>query len=241
MNRYEPRSYQTLSGDFVAIMDRDDNGTYITYASHRQEIEYLQARLRALESKQKDSISISSIISEHVEDALRKSIGETVHQVVGDMLKAGLNKYNGDPCHNTVDSILGELPVGPGKTVKADFTVADELTKNSKFTFGYGNRHDWAVGECESARDRKVAVCYYVVGNGFIKGGEYEYEVDECETDSKPRLIHIVQDAFVSDLKGDDRWRALKVGNVMNANGELVDAYATLNINGEVVAQFYIK
>lgn len=121
MNRYEPRSYQTLSGDFAAVMDRDDNGTYITYASHRQEIESLQARLKALESKQKDSISISSIIAEHVEDALRKSIGEAVHQVIGDMLKAGLNKYNGDPCHSTVDSILDELAVGPGKTVNVPY------------------------------------------------------------------------------------------------------------------------
>lgn len=241
MNRYEPRRHQSINGVFAIVMDSDDNGTYITYESHRHEIECLQARLKALESNQKDSISISAIIAEHVEDALRKSIGETVHHVVGDMLKAGLNKYNGDPCHNTVDSILGELPVGPGKTVKADFTVADELTKNSKFTFGYGNRHDWSVGECESARDRKVAVCFYVGGNGFIKGGEYEYEVDECETGPKPSVIHITQDAFLSGLKGDYRWRALKVGNVINANGELVDAYAALNIYDGVVAQFYIK
>lgn len=212
MNRYEPRSYQTLSGDFAAIMDRDDNGTYITYASHRQEIEYLQARLRALESKQKDSISISSIISEHVDDALRKSIGETVHQVVGDMLKAGINKYNGDPCHSTVDSILDELAVGPGKAVNA-----------------------------ESSRNRNVAVCYYVNGNEFINGCEYEYEVDECEPGCEPRLIHIAQDAFVSDLQGDYRWRALMVGNVINENGKLVDAYAIVNRDGGVVAQFYIK
>lgn len=207
MNRYEPHSYQTLSGDFVAVMDRDDNGTYITYSSHIHEIESLQARLRALESKQKDSISISSIIAEHVEDALRKSIGEAVHEVLGDMLKAGLNKYNGDPCHNTVDSILDELPVGPGKTVKA-----------------------------ESSRNRNVAVCYYAGGNEFINGCEYEYEVDDCEVDSKPRIIHIVQDAFVSDLKGNYRWWALKVDNV-----KLVDAYEILNPGGSVVAKFYIK
>ena len=124
MNRYTPRSYMTLNGT-AAIMDRDDNGSYITYASHRQEIESLQARLKALESKQKDSISISSIIAEHVEDELRKSIGEAVHQVLGDMTKAGLNKYNGDPCHSTVDSILAELPAGHGKTVKVDCFVAD--------------------------------------------------------------------------------------------------------------------
>lgn len=125
MNRYTPCSYQALSGDFVAIMDRDDNGAYIAYASHIQEIESLQARLKALESKQKDSFSISSIISGHVEDALRKSIGEAVHQVVSDIINGGLNKYNGDPCHSTVDSILDELAVGRGKTVKVDCFVAD--------------------------------------------------------------------------------------------------------------------
>lgn len=213
MNRYEPRSYQTKPGVFATLMGRDASGTYITYESHMREIESLQARLKALESKQKDWISISSIIAEHVEDALRKSIGEAVHQVVGDMLKAGINKYNGDPCHSTVDSILDELAVGPGKAVNA-----------------------------ESSRNRNVAVCYYVGGNEFINGCEYEYEVDECEPGCAPRIIHIVQDAFVSDLKCEDRWRALKVGNVMNATkGKLGDAYAIVNPDGGVVAQFYIK
>lgn len=265
MNRYEPRIYQTLSGDFSAVMKRHYNGTYITYESHKQEIESLQSRLKALESKKKDSISISSIIAGHVEDALRKSIGEAVHQVVSDIIKGGLNKYNGDPCHSTVDAFVNELAAGPGKTVVDDGAKFDYLTKDAKFTFGsnfgegkaltmstakmeprsggygYSNRHVWAVGECESARDRKVAVCYYVGGNGFVNGGEYEYEEGECETGSKPRVIHITQDDFASGLKGDYRWRAVKVGNVINANGELVDAYATLNINGGVVAQFYIK
>ena len=93
-----------------------------------------------------------------------------------------------------------------------------------------------------SAHDRKVAVCYHSGGNGFINGCEYEYEVDECDTDSKPRVIHIVQDAFVSDLQGGHRWRALKVGSVMNANdGKLGEAYAIANPDGGVVAQFYIK
>jgi hypothetical protein len=119
MNRYEPRSYQTNTGVFATVMERATCGRYITYESHMQEIESLHERLKALESKPKDSISISSIIAGHVEDALRKSIGETVHQVIGDMLKAGLDKYNGDPCHSTVDSILDELDVSAGKTVKA--------------------------------------------------------------------------------------------------------------------------
>lgn len=246
MDRYAPRSHQTLSGDFAAVMNSDDNGKYITYESHKQEIEHLQERLKALESKQKDSISIYAIIAEHVEDALRKSIGEAVHHVVSDIIKGGLNKYNGDPCHSAVDSILDDLAVGPGKTVKSDHPVADELMKGGKtFTFGTnfgeGKALTMSVGECESENDRKVAVCYYVVGNGFIKGGEYEYEVDECETGSKPSVIRITQDAFISGLKGDYRWRALKVGNVINANGELVDAYAAINIYDGLVAQFYIK
>lgn len=122
MNRYEPRSYQTLSGDFVAVMDRDDNGTYITYSSHRQEIEYLQSRLKALESKQKDSIN--TIISGYIEDAIRKSLGEVIHKAIDEMMDSK-PKYNGDPCHGTVDSILDELAVGPGKTVKVDCFVAD--------------------------------------------------------------------------------------------------------------------
>lgn len=34
-------------------------------------------------------------------------------------------KYNGDPCHNTMDSILAELPVGHGKTVESDYPAVD--------------------------------------------------------------------------------------------------------------------
>lgn len=242
MNRYTPRSYTTLNGT-VDIMERDDSGAYVTYGSHKNEIESLQARLKDLESKQKDAIN--TIISGYVEDAIRKSIGEVINKVIDGMMDSK-PKYNGDPCHSAVDSILDDLDVGPGKTVKSDHPVADELMKGGKtFTFGTnfgeGKALTMSVGECESENDRKVAVCYYVGGNGFIKGGEYEYEVDECETGSKPSVIRITQDAFISGLKGDHRWRAMKVGNVINANGELVDAYATLNINGGVVAQFYIK
>ena len=118
MKRYTPGTYKMLDGASVSVMCSDEDGEYITYASHKQEVESLQERLKALESKQKDSISISisSIIADHVEDALRKSIGETVHKVFGDVLESGLDKYNGDPCHSTVDSILDELALDRGKT-----------------------------------------------------------------------------------------------------------------------------
>ena len=155
------------------------------------------------------------------------------------------NKYNGDPCHNTVDSILAELPVGQGKTFKADFTVADELTKNSKFTFGSnfgeGKALTMPVDEQESEHGRKVAVCYYVAGNMFTNGGEYEYEVDDCSTVCDPRVIYIAQDAFVSDLEGDDRWEAVRFGSLSIDERDLVAAYAIVKPGGGVVAQFYIK
>lgn len=254
MNRYEPRGYQAKPGVFAAVMEHDTNGRYITYESHKREIESLQARLDALQSKPKDSISISTIIAEHVEDALREAVRETVEE----MFKSEF-KYNGDPCHRTTDSIINELATGPGKTVKADFSVYDEskkqkqdftkankLTGRAGFTFGNSlvggsviaqNLMEFDVAECKSALERKVAVCYYVAGNAFIKGYEYEYEVDELGE----RIIHIVQDAFVSDLKGECRWDARKVGNFKDANGKLSDSYAIVDAGGVFVAQFYIK
>lgn len=231
MNRYTPRSYTTLNGT-VDIMERDDSGAYVTYGSHKNEIKSLQARLKDLESKQKDAIN--TIISGYVEDAIRKSIGEVIHKVIDGMMDSK-PKYNGDPCHSTVDAFVNELAAVPGKTVKDDnYSVADELTNNRKFftfgtNFGEGKALTMSVGGSESEHDRNVAVGYYAGGNEFINGCEYEYEVDDCETDSKPRFIHIVQDAFVSDLKGDYRWRALKVDNV------------NVNPDGSVVAKLYIK
>lgn len=264
INRYIPVSVPTSVNIHGVGMQSCDDGAWVSYEMHKKEIESLQARLKALESTQKHQISAPSIIADHVEQAIKEAVGKLVHEVCEQLLK-DLPKYNGDPCHSTVDAFVNELAAGPGKTVIDDGAKFDYLTKDAKFTFGsnfgegkelamstakmeprsggygYRNRHVWAVGECESARDRKVAVCYYVGGNGFVNGGEYEYEVDECETGPKPSVIHITQDAFLSGLKGDYRWRALKVGNVINANGELVDAYAALNIYDGVVAQFYIK
>ena len=264
INRYVPVPVPTSANIHGVGMQSCDDGAWVSYAMHKKEIESLQARLKALESTQKHQISAPLIIADHVDQAIKKAAGKLVHEVCEQLIK-DLPKYNGDPCHSTVDAFVNELAAGPGKTVVDDGAKFDCLTKDAKFTFGsnfgegkaltmstakmeprsggygYSNRHVWAVGECESARDRKVAVCYHVNGNAFINGCEYEYEVDECESGCEPRLIHIAQDAFVSDLKGDCRWKAKRIGKVMNAKATLSDAYAIINPDGGVVAQFYIK
>lgn len=264
INRYIPVSVPTSINIHGVGMQACDDGAWVSYAMHKKEIESLQARLKALESTQKHQISAPSIIADHVEQAIKESVGKLVHEACEQLLK-DLPKYNGDPCHSTVDAFVSEMAKAPDDGVKCDYLVADELTKNGKFTFGsnfgegkaltmstakmeprsggygYVSRHIWSVSECEPARDRKVAVCYHVNGNAFINGCEYEYEVDECEPGCEPRLIHIAQDAFVSDLKGDCRWKAKRIGKVMNAKATLGDAYAIVNPDGGVVAQFYIK
>lgn len=245
MNRYEPRSYQSGSGVFATVMERATCGRYITYESHKQEIESLQARLDALQSKPKDSISISAIIAEHVEDALRKSIGETIHQFVGDILKAGLDKYNGDPCHGTVDSILAELAVSAGKTVKVDFDTYD-AGKKSEQGFKSGR---WQTGRAVFGKfsyanpinpvtdpfDKKV-VCVSGDGRSFIAGAEYSYEVDSCEPGKDPDVIYICSDEFVSDLKGYSRWAANK-----SNNGSTIATYEVKNLIGSTCGVFQIK
>lgn len=266
INRYIPVSVPTSANIYGVGMQACDDGAWVSYAMHKKEIESLQACLKALGSTQKHQISAPSIIADHVEQAIKEAVGKLVHEACEQLLKY-LPKYNGDPCHSTVDAFVNELAAGPVKTVVDDGAKFDYLTKDAKFTFGsnfgegkaltmstakmeprscgygYSNRHVWAVGECESARDRKVAVCYYVAGNAnaFIKGCEYEYEIDECEPGSDPRLIQITQDAFCSGLKGDYRWEAKKISKVMNAKGKFGDAYAIVNPYGGVVAQFYIK
>ena len=263
INRYIPVPVPTSVNIHGVGMKACDDGAWVSYAMHKKEIESLQARLKALESTQKHQISAPSIIADHVEQAIKEAVGKLVHEACEQLLK-DLPKYNGDPCHSTVDAFVNELAAGPGKTVVDDGAKFDYLTKDAKFTFGsnfgegkaltmstakmeprsggygYGNRHVWAVGECESACDRKVAVCYHVNGNEFINGCEYEYEISESFVGS-PRLIYITQDAFVSGLKGDCRWEAKRIGKVMNAKATLGDAYAIVNPDGGVVAQFYIK
>lgn len=262
INRYIPVSVPTSVNIHGVGMQSCDDGAWVSYAMHKKEIESLQARLKALESTQKHQISAPSIIADHVEKAIKEAVGKLVHEACEQLLK-DLPKYNGNPCHSTVDAFVNELAAGQGKTVVDDGAKFDYLTKDAKFTFGsnfgegkaltmsnakmeprsygYVNRHVWAAGECESAHDRNVAVCYYAGGNEFINGCEYEYEVDDCKTDSKPRFIHITQDAFCSDLQGDYRWDAVKFGKVNIDGKDLGDAYAIINPDGSVVAQFYIK
>lgn len=264
INRYIPVSVPTSINIHGVRMQACDDGRWVSYDMHEQEIASLHARLKALESTQKHQISAPSIIADHVEQAIKEAVGKLVHEAYEQLLK-DLPKYNGDPCHSTVDSFVNELAVGQGKTVVDDGAKFDYLTKDAKFTFGsnfgegkaltmstakmeprsggygYVNRHIWSVSGCESARDRKVAVCYHVNGNAFINGCEYEYEIDECEPGCDPRLIQITQDAFCSGLKGDYRWEARRIGKVMNAKATLGDAYAIINPDGGVVAQFYIK
>lgn len=264
INRYIPVSVPTSVNIHGVGMQSCDDGAWVSYAMHKKEIESLQARLKALESTQKHQISAPSIIADHVEQAIKEAVGKLVHEACEQLLK-DLPKYNGDPCHSTVDAFVNELAAGPGKTVVDDGAKFDYLTKNAKFTFGsnlgegkalnmstakmeprscgygYSDNHVWAVGECESARDRKVAVCYRVGGNEFINGCEYAYEIDECEPGCEPRIIQITQDAFCYGLKGDYRWEARRTGKFMNAKETLCDAYAIINPDGGVVAQFYIK
>ena len=264
INRYIPASVPTSVNIHGVGMQSCDDGAWVSYAMHKKEIESLQARLKALESNQKHQISAPSIIANHVEQAIKEAVGKLVHEACEQLLK-DLPKYNGDPCHSTVDAFVNELSAGPGKTVVDDGAKFDYLTKDAKFTFGsnfgegkaltmstakmeprsggygYSNRHVWAVGEREPARDRNVAVCYHVNGNEFINGCEYAYEIDECEPGCEPRLIQITQDAFCSGLKGDYRWEARRIGKVMNTKATLGDAYAIINPDGGVVAQFYIK
>lgn len=245
IKRYIPAAVRISATNHGVGMQACDDGAWVSYAMHKKEIESLQARLKALESTQKHQISAPSIIANHVEQAIKEAVGKLVHEACEQLLK-DLHKYNGDPCHSTVDAFVDELAAGQGKTVKDDtYSVADELTKNGKFTFGSnfgeGKALTMSVGECWSANDRKVAVCYHVNGNMFIKGCEYAYEIDECEQGCEPRLIQITQDAFCSGLKGDSRWEARRIGKVMNAKATLGDAYAIINPDGGVVAQFYIK
>lgn len=248
INRYIPVSVPTSVNIHGVGMQACDDGAWVSYAMHKKEIESLQERLKALESTQKHQISAPSIIADHVEQAIKESVGKLVHEACEQLLK-DLPKYNGDPCHSTVDAFVNELAAGPGKTVKDDTcSVEDELTKNGKFNFGTnfgeGKSLTMSVGECESANDRKVAVCHHVNGNMFINGCEYEYEADECEPGCEPSIIHIVQDAFVSDLKGDYRWNARKIGkrigDIIEDKAILNDTYAIMSQDG-VVAKFYIK
>lgn len=264
INRYIPVSVPTSVNIHGVGMQSCDDGAWVSYAMHKKEIESLQARSKALESTQKHQISSPSIIADHIEQAIKEAVGKLVHEACEQLLN-DFPKYNGDPCHSTVDAFVNELAAGPWKTVVDDGAKFDYLTKDAKFTFGsnfgegkaltmstakmeprsggygYSNRHVLAVGECESARDRKVAVCYHVGGNEFINGCEYAYEIDECEPGCEPRLIQITQDAFCSGLKGDYRWEARRIGKFMNAKETLGYAYAIINHDGGVVAQFYIK
>lgn len=259
INRYIPVSVPTSVNIHGVGMQACDDGAWVSYAMHKKEIESLHARLKALESTQKHQISAPSIIADHVDRAIKEAVGKLVHEAC-EQLRKDLPKYNGDPCHSTVDAFVNELAAGPGKTVVDDGAKFDYLTKDAKFTFGsnfgegkaltmsiakmeprsggygYVNRHILSVSECESARDRKVVVCVSGDGSCFITGAEYFYDVDSCEPGKESGVIHICSDEFVSDLQGWRRWKANKV-NVGNEPAN----YEVKHLNGSTCGVFRIK
>lgn len=214
INRFNPVAVATSVNIHGVRMQACDDGSWVSYAMHKQEIESLQARLKALESTQKHKISAPSIIADHVEQAIKEAVGKLVHEACEQLLK-DLHKYNGDPCHNTVDAFVSELAASPGKTVVDDGEKFDYLTKDAKFTFGTnfgeGKALTMSVGGRESEHDRKVVVCVSGDGHNFITGAEYFYEFDSCEACEEPEVIYICSDAFVSDLQGWCRWTAKKI------------------------------
>lgn len=236
INRYTPVSVPTSVNIHGVRMQSCDDGAWVSYAMHKKEIESLQARLKALESKQKDSIN--TIISGYVDDAIRKSLGEVIHNAIDGMMDSK-PKYNGDPCHGTVDAFVNELAAGPGKTVKADtYGVADELKNGGTFTFGSnfgeGKALTMSVGGRESEHDRNVAVCLYGDGHCFITGDEYFYEIDSREAGNELEVIYICSDVFASDLKGLHRWTAHK-------SSPFIATYEARDLSGETCGIFYIK
>lgn len=93
----------------------------------------------------------------------------------------------------------------------------------------------------DSSLDRKVATCYYTSGTAFIKGCEYEYEVDEYEPDREPCIINITEDEMNFELEGEYRWDAVRYGNASIDGYDSGTTYAIIKPNGNVVAKFYIK
>lgn len=93
----------------------------------------------------------------------------------------------------------------------------------------------------DSSLDSKVAVCYYTAGTAFIKGCEYEYEVDECEPDREPGIINITEDEMAFELEGEYRWDAVRYGNASIDGCDSGTAYAIIKPNGNVLAKFYTK
>lgn len=76
IRRYIPVSVATSVNIHGVGMQACDDGAWVSYAMHKQEIESLQARLKALESTQKHQISVPSIIADHVEQAIKEAVGE---------------------------------------------------------------------------------------------------------------------------------------------------------------------
>lgn len=237
INRYIPVSVPTSVNIHGVRMQSCDDGAWVSYAMHKKEIESLQARLKALESTQKHQISVPSIITDHVEQAIKEAVGKMVHEVCEQLLK-DLPKYNGDPCHSTVDAFVNELAAGPGKTVVDDGAKFDYLTKDAKFTFGSnfgeGKALTMSVGGSESEHDRNVAVCLYGDGYSFITGDEYFYEIDSREAGNELEVIYICSEVFALDLKGLNRWTAHK-------SSSFITTYEARNFSGKTCGIFQIK
>lgn len=188
--RYNPRVRQSTFGFSGAVMTPDEHGCYVTYASHREEVESLQSELDALKSMQNHQNSDDAIanINAAVATCVKTELERFFKQAAEKTFKVEI-----DPARDLAKEWSDALSRSHGSTICADLRVRPE-----HFRIAVVNPVD------AQPPKQYYAKCIYQRGTtSFTFGKEYF-----CEPSDDLSYINILSDDYVGDLACGDGWTA---------------------------------
>lgn len=178
-----------------------EHGRYVTYESHREEIDRLQAEIERLKSMQNHQYSDDAIAA--------------INDAVATCVKAELERFFKQAAEKTF-----KVELDPARDLAKEWSDAlkkvDSEPSRGVFAVNEDGFHIFIEG-CEIKMDklstdaqppkRYYAKCIFVKGaTSFTFGKEYA-----CEPSEHLNYIDILSDDYVGDLSCDDVWNATLV------------------------------
>lgn len=200
------------STPYTAPMVQRDDGKYVTYASHDEEMSRLQGRIDALELMQKDDFFY------HARPILDKCFTDAAAEVQRHL---AMTKVKIDPCNELVKKFIAEFGDLSLNTTKAEMFMiepGESFINDAHIEGGFVSRcltipmgvnvkpGDAVAADMLSAAhaakdaNHRGLKCIKSDASYFTPGKSYDYEI-------RNDVYVVVQDDHVSDLGDGDGWQ----------------------------------
>lgn len=218
--RYNPRVRQSTFGFSSTVMTPDEHGCYVTYASHREEVERLQSELDALKSMQNHQNSDDAIAA--IIDAVATSVKTEIERFFKQATEKTF-KVDIDPARALAKEWSDALKKVDNAASGGLFSVTED---GFSIVAGGSKIKLEKLSPDAQPPKRYYAKCIYARGKvPFTFGKEYQ-----CHPHEDFVCLEIYSDDFVSDLDlTGTPWDAVKVRD---------GVYDVFGDNGDMAAMF---